>query len=161
MAYVDSRGVKMPDMAVSEALEIVHDLADGNRVDESDVAFGDPGLGAMREWQKTALDTLHDLVVNHADNLDELESSDAAREWPEDAIRADRSLDPNQPANAIRICLAMAQEAAASPETAKGVDAADEIDVQQQAFDVVTDFIGMHASTLEKKITAVSAAGLF
>jgi hypothetical protein len=158
--YIDSRGAEMPRMDFSEALELVHDLASGNQVDSTDIAFGDKGLAGQRAWQQRALDTLHDLVVNHGERLDELAHPERAGDWPEAALAADRALDPAQPANAIRICLAMAEQVAIDPEGADGVELADEIDRQQQALDVTRDFLGMHAAQLDQ-VLLVGTGPLF
>lgn len=149
--YIDSRGAEMEPMSFSEALEIVHSLATGNQIDANDIAHGDSGLGAQRVWQQSALDAVHDLIVNHEDDLDELAPSPQAGEWPVETLRADRVIDPNQPINAIKIVLDMGEQGALDPKDAgRDVELADEIDRQQQALDVVRDLIGMHAAELEK-----------
>jgi len=156
--YVDSRGAEVVFVSFSEALDTVHGLASKNIVDDLDMAFGDTGLRAQHLWQKSALDTLEDFVTNHCDGLDELNPSEKAGQWPEDVLRADRNLDPNEVLNAIKICLAMAEASAIDPSTVSGVGQADECDRQQIAFDVTGDLIGMHGSNLAeiKNITLPS-----
>lgn len=51
-------------MEVGEALEIVYQLADQNSISSEDAA-GDEELQAEAERQQDALNTVHDLIVNH------------------------------------------------------------------------------------------------
>lgn len=49
-------------MELSEAMEIVYDLAMANAVDEREIK---PELVEEREKQQLALDTVHDFIVNN------------------------------------------------------------------------------------------------
>ena len=102
--YTDSRGVEVQVMTFSEALEIVHDLATQNQIDDNDIDHGDDGLVAQRDWQSTALSVVHDLVVNHEDSLDGLEHPKAAGDWGVDVLMADRSADADEPPRHLGQC---------------------------------------------------------
>lgn len=59
-------------------------------------------------------------------------------------------MDPQLPFNALRITLDLGVQGALDPREAQNdVDLADEVDRQQQAFDVVRDLFGMHHEVLE------------
>jgi len=150
--YIDSRGAEMDAMKWSEALEIVHSLAEGNQIDERDITFGDDGLVAQRAWQQVAIDTVGDFVVNHMESLDGLAPSAQAGEWPLSTLAADRAMDPNVLSNAVRIVLDLGENGALDPEGADSIDMADEIDRQQQALDMVRDLIGQHGAELDKVV---------
>jgi hypothetical protein len=161
MAYVDSRGAEMPDMTYSEALEIVHGLASGNLPDEADAAFGDGGIAGMARQQSEALGTLQDLITNHHENIDaDFPAPEAAGDWPEGMLASGPDLDPAVPSHCIRICLDMAEQALPDPSTVRGVAEADEFDRSQQAVDIVSDFIGLHGSDLDHRVTSFPVGGI-
>lgn len=151
--YIDSRGVEMPAMSWGEALGIVRDLASQNQLGDGHVA-GDPNLAAIRDWQQAAIDRVEEIVERHAGDLDAMEPSAKAEDWPDEAWRCQPKSDPADAANAIRICLDLAQEAALDPQEADGIEMADEIDRQQQAFDVTRDLLGMHAQAVSAIVRA-------
>ena len=147
-SYTDSRGAEMEAMSFSEALEVVHNLAVGNQLTDRHTA-GDNDLDEVRQWQQIALDTVEDLLVNHHGNVDELAAPVAAGDWPDDVLKASRDMDATLPLNAIKIVMDLGWQNALGPEEAgRDVDLADEIDRQQQAFDVTRDLVGMHSAAL-------------
>lgn len=152
--YTDARGAAFCWMAVSEALEIVYGLAERNLPGGHDIAR-EAALAGERAWQQEALNNLHHIVVNCEDELDGYAMPDAAGDWPDAVIAARRDDDPNRPSHAIRIALAMAEDAAIDPAAcARDVHLADECDRQQQAFDVTRDLLGTHAAALDAGFTA-------
>lgn len=95
-------------MRYSEAITIVCGLAAANAIDGTDVAFGDEGLEEQAAWRRSAVATLHG-VAARGDEID------ARYRHPESDLRdgagpADRSLDPELPLDAMRICLDAASE---------------------------------------------------
>lgn len=159
-SYTDSRGAGMDAMPFSEALEIVHGLAADNQLTDRHTV-GDDALNEVRRWQQTAMDTVEDLLVNHHATMDELEAPIAAGEWPDDVLDANRDMDPALPVNAIKIVMDLGWQNALDPEDAsRDVDLADEIDRQQQAFDVTRDLLGMHSAALGS-ITVIDTSPVF
>jgi len=147
--YLDSRGVEMGRMTFAEALEVIHGLAEGNQLRDEQVGR-EQALIEIRDWQQSAIDTLHDLVVNHADTLDALPYPNQAGQWPDGVLEASRDMDPTLPANAVRICLDLAVQGALDPSAAERYPLiADIVDRQYQAIDVTGDLLGMHAGALE------------
>jgi len=147
--YTDSRGAEMPFMSFSDALEIIHELAEGNQIDENDIAFGDAGLVDQRGWQQDALNTLGDFIANYHEDIDDLPFSNVARQWPDEVLQSEREMNPNDITNAIRICLDMAVQGMPDPKEAeRNPELAEEMDRQYQAVDVVGDFVGMHREWL-------------
>lgn len=156
MPYIDSRGVEMPEMTYSEALELVQSLAASNVPDPTDVAFGDAGMGAMRRRHQAAADFLEDFIVNHHEELDDAyPAPSAAADYPTHAIADDSIVPPDSLSGAIKICLASAKQVAIEPESVDGVDQADECDRQQQAFDVTENLLGIHGADLDAKLTVI------
>jgi len=152
--YTDSRGAEMPFMSFSDALEIIHELAEGNQIDENDIAFGDAGLADQRRWQQDALNTLGDFIANHYEDIDDLPFSNVARQWPDEVLQSEREMNPNDITNAIRISLDMAVQAMPDPKEAeRNPELAEELDRQYQAVDVVGDFVGMHREWLGKFVS--------
>lgn len=156
-AYLDARGALMETMGWSEALELVHELASSNQIDENDIAFGDAGLAGQRIWQEQALDTLHDLVVNHAERIDDAFPLPLQAEtWPMEVWQADRAMSPESAVEAIKIALDLARDAALdSREAARDPDLAEVADRQQQAFSLVQDLLGLYGEDLSRRISAV------
>lgn len=68
-SYVDSDGIQHDHMTFSEALELVHELASSNILNEGQTG-GDVVLQAEQARQTEAVDMLHDLVVNYSDQID-------------------------------------------------------------------------------------------
>ena len=97
----------MPATTYSEALEALHALAGKVRVDEDDVAHGDPGLAAQRQVEGAALDAVGDFVSNHHDTLDELAPPLAGVEWPEGVLVIGDEPDPSHPLDGIKRLLKM------------------------------------------------------
>ncbi len=144
--YIDSRGAEMPFMSIAEAFGLISSLAGRNCIDDNDIPFGDRQLASQMIWQQVALSTFDvlrpKLIKAH------FTQQDAAKDWPNDLIRADRNLDPTLPLDALKICLSMAADSALDPKNADGVEMADQIDLQQQAIDVITDLIGEHHTAI-------------
>lgn len=149
---INSRDAGIRFMSFVSALEIVHSLASGNVIDANDIAFGDDALAGQRKWQIDALDSLHNLIVNHNEAIDRLPASTQDVEWPNEVWRAERNMDPTFPANAIRICLDSAEQTALEPHDAENIDLAEQPDRQRQAFDVTRDLLGMYGINLEKLV---------
>jgi len=149
--YTDSRGVDMDHMSFSRALEIIHAGASGNEITASDIAFGDEGLENEREWRKGALATLSDFIENHRGEIDSRPYSNVAMQWPDSVLEADRELDPTSVINAIRICLDAAVQSFPSPsDVERAPDLFRGIDLDYQAVDVVSDFVGLHQDWLRE-----------
>ncbi len=152
-SYVDSRGAEMPFMTFSRALEIVHELALGNQPDAHDIPPGEDGLLFLQSWQQAALDTLGDFIVNYQEGIDSLARLKQAGDWPDTTWTAGRTLDPAKPGNAIRISLDLAEQNALDPKDADGIDLAEQVDEQQQAFDLTRDFLGLHGDEIDRIVT--------
>lgn len=146
--YIDSRGAEMEHMSFIEALNIVYDLAEGNQIDENDIAFGDDGLSAQRRWQDLALMTTRQMIDRQEDVISSWDQPGEAKDWPGDAVNADRSMDPLLPNEALRIVLDLGTQGALDPRDAISIELADEIDIQQQALDVVHDLLGAHGDKI-------------
>jgi hypothetical protein len=152
--YTDSRGAAVWWMAASEPPEIVHGPAGDNLPDGHDIVR-EATLAGDRAWQREAMDNLHDIIVNCKDEFDGYAMPDAAGDWPDAVTAARRDDDPDRPSHAIRIALAMAENAAIDPAAcARDVLLEDECDRQQQAFDVTRDLLGTHAAALDAGFTA-------
>ena len=150
--YMDARGVDMHLMSFAEAIEIVHQMAQRNQIDDHDAA-GDENLIAQRAWQQTAIDTLGDFGTNYCDALEGLPTPAAHASWPDMVWRADRAMAADDVSNAIRICLDMAQQGQLDPRDVEGVEQAEMFDRQTQAFELTTALLGIHGSNLEKAIS--------
>lgn len=160
-AYTDSRGAEMEPMEWAEALEIVHSLADQN-VLTPDQVRDDPSLEAHAEWQRSAVDTFGDFITNHYEAVDDLEPSPAAEDWPDGVWMAVAGSDANDLVEAIRISLQIAGQNAIDPaDAARDVLLADEVDRQQQAFDMTKDFLGMHGAKLKSEVKSINVSPLF
>lgn len=131
-------------MNYSEALETIHGMASSNRITDADIENGDAGLASQREWQAEALETLEDLVTNHAEEIDDRYAAPANLAPGETA--ADRSLSPSDPVSAIRICLDMAE----------GLPDPDE--AQSLALATASDFVARHGQALASDITTIRMA---
>lgn len=157
--YIDSRGAEMDPMSWSEALETVLSLARDNQISESHTR-GDDALDDVRMWQEGALSCLETLLAAHSGGIDSFEMAAAASDWSESVWKADRSMDPEQPAGAIRICYDLAWGNALDPhDAARDVELADEVDRQQQAFDLVRDLLGMHGEKLSDLAASATPSG--
>lgn len=146
--YIDSRGAEMPFMSFSEALEILHDVAKCSTV---------PPIEAASAERYAACDTLHDLVVNHADALDALRVPVEAGEYPDAVWQSDEGDDPSQVLPAVKIVIELASlSMGRSADGARiGIDEAEQIDRANQAMDLAKDLLGLHGATLEKEIRLV------
>lgn len=160
MPYLDTRGEEMDDMSFSEALERLHTLASGNLPGEHDIAR-DERLAAERSWQQQAVDTVHDLVVNLSDEIDEaFQPPPEYGEWPTAATQPDRKDDPTETISAIRIVLQMARNAMPDSLTVRGVDAAEKFDLDNQALELTEALVMLHAEELDAKIRIVRMPGV-
>jgi hypothetical protein len=156
--YIDSRGAVMEPMSFSDALESVHELANSHQP----VAVDDPGneaLVAVLAWQDRALKTMEDFVVNHHEMIDEsFRPPVASAEWPASTVGGGRSLDPDDPVSALRICLELGETGI--PElSANDPDQADAVDRARQACDLVRDLIGLHGGEISSRITVIRGIG--
>lgn len=143
--YIDSRGATMPAMEFSEALEIVYDLAEANKLADFQM-LGDPGLVELKCWYQDALETVQDI----GDDVNALSPSTHARIWSRAVVDPNRHMDASVPLNAIKIVLGLGVQNALAPEDVEGMEMADEVDRQQQAIDIVRDLLGMHSIELER-----------
>ena len=139
-----SEEVSRPRMSYSEALALVHELALANQLDEHDQAFGGPGLVDQARWQQAALDAFHDFTTKNGGRLDELSQEAEAGTWPDTVWEADRSMNPENPGNAIRICLELAESGALLKDDVQAEYQLAEYHHQQQAFAVTRDLLGQH-----------------
>jgi hypothetical protein len=101
-------------MTVSDALDIVHELACLNQLDEL-ATSGDASLAAHARWQQDALDRLGGLLFEHGEAIDTtlaLPSLSACAPVPDWVCQPVRDMDPIVPSNAVRICLDLAQDTA-------------------------------------------------
>ena len=101
-------------MTVSDALDIVHELACLNQLDEL-ATSGDASLAAHARWQQDALDRLGGLLFEHGEAIDTtlaLPSLSACAPVPDWVCQPVRDMDPIMPSNAVRICLDLAQDTA-------------------------------------------------
>lgn len=144
-----------PAMSFSEALELIHELASGNQIEAIDIAFGDPGLASQRAWQQAALDTLHDLVVNHEEAIDALDHPAMTTDWPDTVWRADRGMNPDDPIDAVRICMDLAEGAVLEEDQTESPELDAERRRQLLALDATRDLLGHHAETLRRSITII------
>lgn len=141
-------------MQYSRALEIIHELASENQIDENDIAVGDKGLPGQAQWQSEALDTLEDLVTNHHEAIDDrfaLPKPEEIRAHPIESVAADRAMPPSDPASAIRICLDLARGNLLDFDP----DMEEQYDEQQLAVSLVEDFIVRHGESLASSMTTI------
>lgn len=150
--YTDSCGAELALIGLSAALRIIHSLAEQNQITDHDIGRGNDALSAQREWQQQALDTVQSILEKYADRLDALEPSRAARTWPEEVTLVTRDLDATIPVNAIRICREKAEQGALDPSDAGSIGLAEEIDRQQQALDLVANFLGIYGIYMHRPI---------
>jgi len=147
--YVDSRGIEMDHMSFSRALDIIHAGALNNEITATDIAFGDVGLADERDWRNGALATLAHFIENHRAEIDSRPYSNVARQWPDSVLEADRESDPTRVIDAIRICLDMAVQSFPSPsDVERRPDLFEGIELDYQAVDVVSDFVGLNREWL-------------
>jgi hypothetical protein len=157
--YVDSRGAEVARISFSDALAEVFALASLNLPDEIDAAFGDDGIPAMARRQAASLRTLEQVLADRGAEIDGLQPSPAAADWPEEDFGDAADLDPFVPSQAVRTCLAMAEQVALDPAEVAGIEEAEEADRQQLAMDVVRDLLGMHSAALDARPAPVASAG--
>lgn len=144
-------------MSPSEALDIVHELACLNQIDDLE-ALGDAGLAAQALWQRAALDRLGLLLHEHAPAIDvhlplpSLAQCAPIADW---LCAPERDMDPHVPSNAVRICLELAQDAAleahecgSEPVLIAGRQR------QQRAFAIVRAFLSLHAEAFDAILAA-------
>ena len=148
-------------MTVSDALDIVHELACLNQLEDVEIA-GDLVLAALSSWQRDALDTLGSLLFEHAESIDTslaLPSLAVCAPVPDAICRPERDMAPAVPSNAVRICLELGQEAAleaaecgCDPELLAGRAR------QQRAFAITRAFLGLHAEAFDAAFPVSSAS---
>ncbi|GEM_PF-4431616 len=158
-SYVDSQGVAS-NMTFSESLELVHALATLQQMDKGDADVGDDNLRSQIEWQGAALDMLEDLVTNHHEEIDaRYPRPTGAGAWPATSWRAERSMDPAVPSNAIKICLDLATTGVLDArEAGRNVYLAEQVDRQYCALDLCRDFMGMYGSRLDGELRTIHVA---
>lgn len=144
-------------MAFSEALDIVHELASGNRIDEKDIAFGDEGLAAQRAWQEEAMGTFGNLIMNHHEEIDaRFPLPDKTVDYDIEQVKADRADDPATPSKCIRISLDLCRD---NMLDASGEDLDDALKAQAarqaEAVNLVEDFIVRHGAALDEAMTTL------
>lgn len=139
-------------MTVSDALDIVHELACLNQLEDMDIAR-DIVLTSLARWQQEALDTLGSLLFEHAEMIDTalaLPSLAVCAPVPDRLCRPERDMDPAVLSNAVRICLELGQDAALEAGEC-GADA--ELPAgrarQQRAFAITRAFLSLHAEALD------------
>ncbi|GJD91620.1 hypothetical protein BHAOGJBA_5168 [Methylobacterium hispanicum] len=153
--YVDSDGVAHQAMPFSEALEIVHEMASSNMLDDGQ-AMGAPELERERSRQEEAVNMLHDLVVNYSDQLDgSFQPPPKASERPADREPLPVDADLTVPSNYLRLCLDLASQAHASDAADRSPGLEDDTLRQSQALDVGWDLLDLHGPELDLSITAV------
>ncbi len=154
-SYVDSDGVEHAPMTFSEALEVVHELASSGVLGDGHVG-GDPVLQAEQARQTSAVDMLHDLVVNYSDQIDgSFQPPERAADRPEVRERPAADADMLVPSNYLRLCLDLASQAY-DPEALEGDPDLDaEIMRQGQALDLGWDLVDLHGAELDLSITVV------
>lgn len=148
-------------MTPSEALDIVHELACLNQLDQLEPS-GDALLAAQGRWQRAALDRLGGLLFEHGEAIDahlvlpSLALCAPVADW---LCLPERDMDPQVPSNAVRICLELAQDSAlevaecgSEPILIAGRQR------QQRAFAIVRAFLSLHAETFDAALTAVEKA---
>ncbi len=160
--YIDARGVQMEPMPFSEALEKLWELANSNQPDPRDIAKNEDALLAVVAWQQRALDTVHDLVVNHHEAIDETFAVPlAAQPEVEGLIKVEEMTDPDDVLNAIKIVFDLGREATIDPkDAARDVNLAEELDLQNQAIDVVYDLVALHGEKLKDAITTIPTSSI-
>ena len=139
-------------MTVSDALDIVHELACLNQLEDTEIA-GDVVLASVARWQQEALDTLGGLLFEHAESIDTalaLPSLAVCAPVPDAVCRPERDMDPAVPSNSVRICLDLAQDAALEPGEC-GVKPALLAGRarQQRAFAITRAFLSLHAKAFD------------
>jgi hypothetical protein len=146
MTYIDARGCEMHAIPYSEALSKVLGLA------HDAARSGEPEADAARA-------VLSGLLPHLGGSLDAILAYPAeAGTWDEAVWKLEPGADPASPANAIRICLVLAETAAIDPEdTERDIELADECDQEQMAFDLVRDLLGLHGATLDATVSALRA----
>jgi len=149
--YVDSRGIEMDHMSYSRALEIILAGALSNEITADDISFGDAGLEDEREWRNSALATLSGFIEGHRAEIDSRPYSNVARQWPDSVLEADRDADPTLVIDAIRICLDTAVQSFPAPsDVERRPDLFRGIELDYQAVDVVSDFVGLNREWLRE-----------
>lgn len=148
-------------MTVSDALYIVHELACLNQLEDIEIA-GDVVLACWAHWQQNALDTLGNLLFEHAETIDTalaLPSLAVCAPVPDAVCRPDHDMDPAVPSNAVGICLELGQDAALEAGEC-GVDT--ELLAgrarQQRAFAITRAFLSLHAEAFDAAFLTSAAS---
>lgn len=147
--YINRRGVAMEPMTFGEAIKLVHEFAP-TLLDY----FPDPTdleLSRELDWQRAALETTLFLVVKHNDQIDELYTPPiTSGTWAEAEVGSRRDLDPDDPIDALRICVGIGETGI--PDSSEFPTATAGIDRVRQAHDLVRDLIGAHGRDLASHI---------
>jgi hypothetical protein len=130
-------------MKLSEALEIVHQLAAEGRLED-----GDPGMAPQVESQRLAVATVEDFIVNHWEAIDE--RFEAAVAPPEIDLDAVRAISDGDLGRSIAVCLELAcRQIPEDPELG------DAIDRMERAIDIAGAFWVEHGRTLLGEMTEI------
>lgn len=141
MTYFDSRGVEMEAVPTSEALKTVLELAIANQLPKGEAKMSE--LEDIREWQQTAIETVGGVIENFASEIDALEMPQQLGMDGDLSIK--RSDDPTVFSIAVRIVYELGYNGALDPAEANSIELAEQVDNQQLALDIVSDFIILHA----------------
>jgi hypothetical protein len=156
-SYVDSDGIQHDHMTFSEALELVHELASSNVLNDGQTG-GDVALRAEQARQTEAVDMLHDLVVNYSDQIDgSFQPPEQSAERPERREKLSHDADMTIPSNYLRLCLDLASQAYDPDMADEDESLADEIRQKGQALDLGWDLVDLHGPELDLSITSIPA----
>lgn len=145
MSHADSRGKAPTPMTYRDALQVVLELGQSDLSGDEHVADA-PDQDEQRLWQREALDTLASIIWNNAEELSALRP--AGRGCSKAALGVDRSFDPSDPLNAVRIALELARRAAGNPNGPFAALFEAEIDEEQRALGMVADLVGSHGDRI-------------
>lgn len=157
MVYSNGKGEITGDMGYADAIDIVLSLAEGNRMDEHDIANGDSGMRLMAERQGMALRFLHSMS-------DRFEALDAAfpapvlnMPWDPIAMAADMKAAPTNAVGALKAVLDMALNTLCEPDDPNSES--DRPLSDAKAVDVVSALIAVHGADLDAVLNARAAPG--
>ncbi len=157
MTYIDSRGKTLEAVGYADALQKLHGVGADNQIDAHDIA-GEEALEDQQQWQQEALATLEAFIEAHGAALNGIAPEvRAGEDYPRSSWEADRSMDPSEPLNAIKIVFDMARHGATDPNGPDAEEMEDEINEQQQALDMTFDLLALHADKVNSLDNTFSA----
>lgn len=105
-AYINSDGMRLGPMTFPDAVRSVYVMATGSAGGLAKTSGDD----LMAQQLESAIETLEHVFDHAGVTADFGPRPVVAQEWPHTMVGCERSLDPAMPSEALRICIAAAQE---------------------------------------------------